>query len=204
MRGDAGHRKGRATRSESSEKTQALSPLGRVGGRQQALEMSRIAPASPAPCFLPDATQGRSLWVIIIKIWYNLREGRESAEIEPGSGVLWRLRIEVRATHCSGSRLSCCDHLPFRGFCSRPGTERGWRGFEETRERGSVCFVFPVLVHACRRCAARTIHQGLAFRHRSSRLGSIERAERGNTWPRSPNGRGDRRRAGSNGGRYRS
>ncbi len=43
MRGDAGHRKGRATRSESSEKTQALSPLGRVGGRQQALEMSRIA-----------------------------------------------------------------------------------------------------------------------------------------------------------------
>ncbi len=43
MRGDAGHRKGRATRSESSEKTQALSPLGRVGGRQQALEMSHIA-----------------------------------------------------------------------------------------------------------------------------------------------------------------
>jgi hypothetical protein len=40
MRSDAGHRKGRATRSESSEKTQALSPLGRVGGRQQALEMS--------------------------------------------------------------------------------------------------------------------------------------------------------------------
>ncbi len=46
IRGDAGHRKGRATRSESSEKTQVLSPLGRVGGRQQALEMSRIAPAS--------------------------------------------------------------------------------------------------------------------------------------------------------------
>ena len=46
MRGDAGHRKGRATRSESSEKTQVLSPLGRVGGRQQALEMSRIAPGS--------------------------------------------------------------------------------------------------------------------------------------------------------------
>ena len=45
IRGDAGHRKGRATRSESSEKTQALSPLGRVGGRQQALEMSRIAGA---------------------------------------------------------------------------------------------------------------------------------------------------------------
>ncbi len=43
MRGDAGHRKGRATRSESSEKTQVLSPLGRVGGRQQALEMTRIA-----------------------------------------------------------------------------------------------------------------------------------------------------------------
>ncbi len=43
MRGDAGHRKGRAARSESSEKTQVLSPLGRVGGRQQALEMSRIA-----------------------------------------------------------------------------------------------------------------------------------------------------------------
>ena len=43
MRGDAGHRKGRATRSESSEKTQALSPLGRVGGRQQALEMTHIA-----------------------------------------------------------------------------------------------------------------------------------------------------------------
>jgi len=43
MRGDAGHRKGRATRSESSEKTQVLSPLGRVGGRQQALEMPRIA-----------------------------------------------------------------------------------------------------------------------------------------------------------------
>ncbi len=40
MRSDAGHRKGRATRSESSEKTQALSPLGRVGGRQQALEIS--------------------------------------------------------------------------------------------------------------------------------------------------------------------
>ncbi len=69
MRGDAGHREGRATRSESSEKTQALSPLGRVGGRQQALEMTHT---SPAPCFLPDATQGRSLWVIIIKIWYNL------------------------------------------------------------------------------------------------------------------------------------
>jgi hypothetical protein len=46
IRGDAGHRKGRATRSERSEKTQVLSPLGRVGGRQQALEMSRIAPAS--------------------------------------------------------------------------------------------------------------------------------------------------------------
>ncbi len=46
MRGDAGHRKGRATRSESSEKTQSLSPLGRVGGRQQALEMTRIAPGS--------------------------------------------------------------------------------------------------------------------------------------------------------------
>ncbi len=46
MRGDAGHRKGRATRSESSEKTQALSPLGRVGGRQQALEMTRIVPGS--------------------------------------------------------------------------------------------------------------------------------------------------------------
>ncbi len=43
MRRDAGHRKGRATRSESSEKTQVLSPLGRVGGRQQALEMPRIA-----------------------------------------------------------------------------------------------------------------------------------------------------------------
>jgi hypothetical protein len=27
-------------------------------------------PDRPAPCFLPDATQGRSLWVIIIKIWY--------------------------------------------------------------------------------------------------------------------------------------
>jgi hypothetical protein len=66
IRSDAGHRKGRATRSESSEKTQALEPLGRVGERQQALEMS----ASPAPCFLPDASQGRSLWVIIIKIWY--------------------------------------------------------------------------------------------------------------------------------------
>jgi hypothetical protein len=66
MRGDApwisGHRKGRATRSESSEKTQVLSPLGRVGGRQQA--------DRPAPCFLPDASQGRSLWVIIIKTWY--------------------------------------------------------------------------------------------------------------------------------------
>ena len=46
MRSDAGHRKGRATRSESSEKTRVLSPLGRVGGRQQALEMSRIAPGS--------------------------------------------------------------------------------------------------------------------------------------------------------------
>jgi hypothetical protein len=46
MRGDAGHRKGRATRSESSEKTQSLSPLGRVGGRQQALEMTHIAPGS--------------------------------------------------------------------------------------------------------------------------------------------------------------
>ncbi len=46
MRGDAGHRKGRATRSESSEKTQAPSPLGRVGGRQQALEMTHIAPGS--------------------------------------------------------------------------------------------------------------------------------------------------------------
>jgi hypothetical protein len=46
MRGDAGHRKGRATRSESSEKTQVLSPLGRVGGRQQALEMTHIAPGS--------------------------------------------------------------------------------------------------------------------------------------------------------------
>ncbi len=51
MRGDAGHRKGRATRSESSEKTQAPSPLGRVGGRQQALGMSRIAPGST--CGLP-------------------------------------------------------------------------------------------------------------------------------------------------------
>jgi hypothetical protein len=31
----------------------------------------RIAPASPAACFLPDTTQGRSLWVSIIKIWYK-------------------------------------------------------------------------------------------------------------------------------------
>jgi hypothetical protein len=46
IRGDAGHRKGRATRSESSEKSQFLSPLGRVGGRQQALEMTHIAPGS--------------------------------------------------------------------------------------------------------------------------------------------------------------
>ncbi len=205
MRGDAGHRKGRATRSESSLKRRKLCrPWDASEGVSKPWRCPASPPDRPAPCFLPDAPQGRSLWVSIIKIWYNLREGRESAEIEPGSGVLWRLRIEVRATHCSGSRLSCCDHLPFRGFCSRPGNERGWRGFEETRERGSVCFVFPVLVHACRRCAARTIHQGLAFRHRSSRLGSIERAERGNTWPRSPNGRGARRRAGSNGGRYRS
>ncbi len=72
IRSDAGHRKGRATRSESSEKTQVLSPLGRVGGRQQALEMTRIAPDRPAAYFLPDATQGRSLWVIIIKIWYYM------------------------------------------------------------------------------------------------------------------------------------
>ncbi len=72
MRSDAGHRKGRATRSESSEKTQSLSPLGRVGGRQQALEMTRIAPESTCPpCFLPDAAQGRSLGVSIIKIWYK-------------------------------------------------------------------------------------------------------------------------------------
>jgi len=67
MRGDAGHRKGRATRSESSEKTQVPSPLGRVGGRQQALEMTHIACA-----LLPTRRDpGRSLWVIIIKIWYN-------------------------------------------------------------------------------------------------------------------------------------
>ena len=47
MRRDAGPRKRRATRSESSEKTQALSRPGfvggRVGGRQQALEMPHIA-----------------------------------------------------------------------------------------------------------------------------------------------------------------
>ncbi len=70
-RGDAGHRKAQATLSESSEKPPVRSSMGRVGGRQQALEMSRIAPGStPAPCFLPDATQGRSLGVSIIKIWY--------------------------------------------------------------------------------------------------------------------------------------
>ncbi len=61
MRGDAGPLslamgKGRATRSERSEKTQVLSPLGRVGGRQQALEMSRIAPGST--CGLPPTRRG--------------------------------------------------------------------------------------------------------------------------------------------------
>ncbi len=58
MRGDAGHRKGRATRSESSEKTQGLSPLGRVGGRQQALEMSRIAPGSTCALLPTRRDQG--------------------------------------------------------------------------------------------------------------------------------------------------
>jgi len=46
IRGDAGHRKGRATRSESSEKPPFRSPMGRVGGRHQALTMPRIAPGS--------------------------------------------------------------------------------------------------------------------------------------------------------------
>ena len=32
----------------------------------------RIAPDRPAPCLLPDATQGRSLWVIINEIWHQL------------------------------------------------------------------------------------------------------------------------------------
>ncbi len=79
MRGDAGHRKGRATRSESSEKTQVLSPLGRVGGVSKPWR----CPASPAPCFLPDATQGRSLWFIIIKIWYNLGHSQECLLLGP-------------------------------------------------------------------------------------------------------------------------
>ena len=32
--------------------------------------------ASPAPYFLPDAAQGRSLGVSIIKIWYNSGTGQ--------------------------------------------------------------------------------------------------------------------------------
>ncbi len=46
-------------------------------------------PASPpdrtAAYFLPDAAQGRSLWVIIIKIWYNF--GPASSPSPPLEGI---------------------------------------------------------------------------------------------------------------------
>ncbi len=66
-RRDVGHHKMLATRPESSERPPFRSLLGPVGGRQQALTMPS---ASPAACFLPDRSQKRSLWVIIITLWY--------------------------------------------------------------------------------------------------------------------------------------
>jgi len=46
------------------------------------------AMASPAACFLPDRPQKRSLWVIIITLWYELlvRNHKESWGHYPGSG----------------------------------------------------------------------------------------------------------------------
>ena len=40
--------------------------------------------ASPAAYFLPDASQGRSLWVIIIKTWYYVAGGSAVALDQSG------------------------------------------------------------------------------------------------------------------------
>jgi hypothetical protein len=90
MRGDVGHRKGRATRSESSEKTQALSPLGRVGGRQQALEMTHIAcallPTRRDPGAIPMGHYHQDLVLTGATISTNLTvHGKDSRFITSGS-----------------------------------------------------------------------------------------------------------------------
>ncbi len=66
MRGDAGHRKGRATRSDLNRRK-----FRRPWDASEGVSKPWRCLASPAPCFLPDATPGRSLWVSIIKIWYQ-------------------------------------------------------------------------------------------------------------------------------------
>ena len=52
---DAGHHKMQATRPESSEMPPIGSPPGRVGGRQQALTMPRIAGGSLLARHVPQA-----------------------------------------------------------------------------------------------------------------------------------------------------
>ncbi len=65
-RRDVGHHTMLATRPESSERPPFRSLLGPVGASASLDD----APASPAACFLPDRSQKRSLWVIIITLWY--------------------------------------------------------------------------------------------------------------------------------------
>ena len=53
-------------------------------------------PDRPAPCFLPDAAQGRSLGVSIIKIWYQVSKVAEIA-VCPLRGIRLGLVAEIAA-----------------------------------------------------------------------------------------------------------
>ncbi len=101
-------------------------------------------PASPAACFLPDATQGRSLGVSIIKIWYHCNRPSEfpvsrtfsgCADLSacaPPSGKVSRLaslslELTSRRYRAGGALMpKVLDIDPFHGreFCLWVGAAR--------------------------------------------------------------------------------
>ena len=77
-------------------------------------------PASPAACFLPDATQGRSLWVIIIKIWYKAGDkNRRFPRAIRDQPLDWARRPRRRRLPAVHRRLPCQPGLPAFGVASK-------------------------------------------------------------------------------------